>query len=59
MSQQQQKITLTDTRHVAKLARLALSDQQLQRFTGQLESILEYVAKIDQVDVSGVAMTQP
>jgi aspartyl-tRNA(Asn)/glutamyl-tRNA(Gln) amidotransferase subunit C len=54
MSQQQQKITLTDTRHVAKLARLALSDQQLQRFTGQLESILEYVAKIDQVDVSGV-----
>jgi|SRR3954470_18582876 len=54
MSQQQQKITLTDTRHVAKLARLALSDQQLLRFTGQLESILEYVAKIDQVDVSGV-----
>jgi aspartyl-tRNA(Asn)/glutamyl-tRNA(Gln) amidotransferase subunit C len=50
----QQKITLDDVRHVAKLSRLAPNDQQLARFTGQLESILEYVAKIGQVDVSGV-----
>jgi aspartyl-tRNA(Asn)/glutamyl-tRNA(Gln) amidotransferase subunit C len=49
-----QKITLDDVRHVAKLARLDLSEPQLARFTTQLESILEYVAKIGQVDVSGV-----
>jgi aspartyl-tRNA(Asn)/glutamyl-tRNA(Gln) amidotransferase subunit C len=51
---QPQKITLSDTRHVAKLARLALSDEQLTRFTGQLESILAYVAKIGEVDITGV-----
>jgi aspartyl-tRNA(Asn)/glutamyl-tRNA(Gln) amidotransferase subunit C len=49
-----EKITIDDVRHVAKLARLALSEAQLARFTDQLESILEYVAKISQADVSGV-----
>jgi aspartyl-tRNA(Asn)/glutamyl-tRNA(Gln) amidotransferase subunit C len=50
----EQKITLEDVKHVAKLSRLALSDAELQRFTAQLESILEYVAKIWQLDVSDV-----
>ena len=50
----EQKINLSDARHVAKLARLALDEQQLQKFAGQLESILEYVAKIGEVDISGV-----
>lgn len=50
----QNKITLDEVRHVAKLARLALDDQQLQKFTVQLESILQYVAQISRVDVSGV-----
>ena len=49
-----QSITLDDVRHVAKLARLALSESQLQRFTTQLESILQYVAKIGEVDITGV-----
>ncbi|WP_428940195.1 Asp-tRNA(Asn)/Glu-tRNA(Gln) amidotransferase subunit GatC [Fontivita pretiosa] len=48
------KITLDELRHVARLARLELSDQQLHRFTEQIEAILEYVAKIGQVDVSGI-----
>jgi len=39
---------------VAKLSRLALPPEKLERFTSQLESILEYVAKIDEVDISGV-----
>jgi aspartyl-tRNA(Asn)/glutamyl-tRNA(Gln) amidotransferase subunit C len=47
-------LTTDDVRHVAKLARLALDDGQLRRFTPQLESILEYVDKIRAVDVSGV-----
>jgi aspartyl-tRNA(Asn)/glutamyl-tRNA(Gln) amidotransferase subunit C len=49
-----EKISPDQARHVAKLARLALSDQQLSKFTGQLESILGYVAKIGEVDVSRV-----
>ena len=49
-----QKITLDDVRHVAKLSRLALTDEQLQKFTTQLEPILKYIAKIAEVDVTGV-----
>lgn len=49
-----QKITPDDVRHVARLARLQLSDEQIARFVPQLESILEYVAIMDKVDVSNV-----
>jgi aspartyl-tRNA(Asn)/glutamyl-tRNA(Gln) amidotransferase subunit C len=50
----EQKITLDQVRHVAKLSRLALPAEKLERFTSQLESILEYVAKIGEVDTSGI-----
>jgi aspartyl-tRNA(Asn)/glutamyl-tRNA(Gln) amidotransferase subunit C len=49
-----EKINLEQVQHVAKLARLALPKEKLQTLAQQLESILEYVAKIGQVDVSGV-----
>jgi aspartyl-tRNA(Asn)/glutamyl-tRNA(Gln) amidotransferase subunit C len=49
------KISSEQVRHVAKLARLALGDDELARLGGQLESILGYVAKIDEADVAGVA----
>ena len=50
----EQKITLEQVQHVAKLARLDLPPERLGKLTGQLESILEYVAKIGQVDTAGV-----
>jgi aspartyl-tRNA(Asn)/glutamyl-tRNA(Gln) amidotransferase subunit C len=50
----QQKITLDQVRHVAKLSRLSLDDARLAKFAAQLESILGYVAKIAEVDVTGV-----
>ena len=43
-----------DVKHVAKLARLALPPDKLEKFAGQLESILGYVEKINAVDTSGV-----
>lgn len=49
-----QKISLDQVRHVARLARLALPEEKLVRITSQLEPILEYVAKIGGVDTSGV-----
>ncbi len=49
-----QKISLEQVRHVARLARLAISEDKLVRFAAQLEPILEYVAKIGQVDTTGV-----
>ncbi len=39
---------------VASLARLKLTDVEVDAMTGQLGSILDYVAMLDEVDVSGV-----
>lgn len=50
----EQKITPEQVRHVAQLARLALSEEEVSRFGPQLESILEYVAKMDLLNVSDV-----
>ena len=49
-----QEISLDDVRHVARLSRLALGEDQTRKYAGQLESILEYVAKIGEVDLAGV-----
>ena len=49
-----QHLTLGDVRHVARLARLALPDERLNKLTGQLESILGYIDKLAEVDVSNV-----
>ena len=49
-----EKITLAEVRHVAKLSRLALDEARLEKFSAQLGSILEYIAKISEVDVTGV-----
>ena len=50
----EKKISLDQVQEVAKLARLDLPTDRLQKLTGQLESILEYVAKIGEVDVTNV-----
>ena len=50
----EQKISIDDTRHVAKLARLALDEARLTKFTGQLQNILKYVDKIAHLDTTGV-----
>jgi aspartyl-tRNA(Asn)/glutamyl-tRNA(Gln) amidotransferase subunit C len=42
-------------RHVAKLARLNLSDDEVRLFRGQLGRILEYVRQLEQVNTEGVA----
>jgi aspartyl-tRNA(Asn)/glutamyl-tRNA(Gln) amidotransferase subunit C len=44
-------------RHVARLARLALSDEDVKRFAGDLSRITEYLSQLAKVDVSGVEMT--
>ena len=50
----EQKITLDEVRHVAKLSRLALDESRLEKFSAQLGSILQYIAKISEADVTGV-----
>jgi aspartyl-tRNA(Asn)/glutamyl-tRNA(Gln) amidotransferase subunit C len=47
-------ITPDVVRSVARLARLDLPDARIARLAPQLESILEYVAQIQKVDMTGV-----
>ena len=47
-------ITPETVRQVAKLARLALDEQHVQKYATQLESSLGYVDQIRRADVSGV-----
>jgi aspartyl-tRNA(Asn)/glutamyl-tRNA(Gln) amidotransferase subunit C len=43
--------------HVAKLARLKLSDEELERMSHELSGILEHVERIAQLDLDGVEPT--
>ena len=50
-------ISRDEVARLAKLARLALSDEEISGFAGQLDAILGYVGAIQAVDVTGVAAT--
>ena len=43
-----------DVAYVAKLARLALSEDELQLFQGQIDQVLAYADKLREVDVTDV-----
>ena len=44
-------------RHIAHLARLKLTDDEIARLGGQLRSILQYIEKLSEVDTSAVVPT--
>ena len=48
------KIDIEQVRKVAKLSRLQLEESEISEFTGQLEAILEYMEKMNQLDTSNV-----
>jgi aspartyl-tRNA(Asn)/glutamyl-tRNA(Gln) amidotransferase subunit C len=50
-------IDLEQVRKVALLARLELSSEEEEQFTGQLSSILEYVEQLSELDTQNVEPT--
>ena len=50
-------LTRQDVQRIAELARLALTDEELDLFTRQLGDILTYVEQIRALDTDGVAPT--
>lgn len=50
-------IDIDQVRKVASLARLELSEAEEQQFTGQLNSILDYVQQLDELDTTDVPPT--
>ena len=49
-----ERITRDEVAHVADLARLALSSDELNRFTTQLSDVLEHAADVEALDLSDV-----
>ncbi|GIW88714.1 MAG: aspartyl/glutamyl-tRNA(Asn/Gln) amidotransferase subunit C [Isosphaeraceae bacterium] len=47
-------LTRADVAKVAYLARLRLEPEELERFTGQLNAIVEFVAQLQELDTTGV-----
>ncbi|MDP6358927.1 MAG: Asp-tRNA(Asn)/Glu-tRNA(Gln) amidotransferase subunit GatC [Planctomycetota bacterium] len=49
-----EKISKEQVRHVALLSRIEMSDEEVEVFQSQLENILEYMDKLDELDTSDV-----
>ena len=47
-------ITVKDVEHVAKLARLELTEEEKEKFTRQLGDVLKYVDQMNEVDTDDV-----
>jgi aspartyl-tRNA(Asn)/glutamyl-tRNA(Gln) amidotransferase subunit C len=51
------KLSLEEVKHVAKLARLALDEEEIELFRRQLSDILTYIGKLNELDTSNVVPT--
>lgn len=43
--------------HVARLARLRLTDEEIERMTGELSTVLDHIEKIGELELDGVEPT--
>lgn len=48
------KISDDDIKHVAILANLKLSDEEIKKYRGQLSDIVEYIDELGEVDTKGI-----
>ncbi len=51
------KISLDDVKKLARLARIAIDDEEAKKFQGDLDAILNYVQQLEDVDTEGVEPT--
>jgi aspartyl-tRNA(Asn)/glutamyl-tRNA(Gln) amidotransferase subunit C len=51
------RITRADVEHVAMLARLALTDDEIEQLTGELGAIVDYAAEVSALDTADVPPT--
>jgi aspartyl-tRNA(Asn)/glutamyl-tRNA(Gln) amidotransferase subunit C len=51
------RLTTDEVRHVAELAKLRLSEAEIEQYAGQLSAILEYAERLQEVDTSSVPPT--
>lgn len=51
------QLTATEVRHIAKLARLTLKDDEVEKYAKELTSILKYIDQLTEVDTKNVEAT--
>ncbi len=51
------KITVDDVKKLAKLSRIALTEEEITKYQSELASIIEYVKMLDAIDTDGVTPT--
>lgn len=47
----------SDVKHIAQLAHLKLNEEEIETFARQLDNILEYIDKLNELDTGGVVPT--
>ncbi|KAB2837189.1 MAG: Asp-tRNA(Asn)/Glu-tRNA(Gln) amidotransferase subunit GatC [Melioribacteraceae bacterium] len=47
-------VTKKDVEHIAKLARLKVTEEEVEHYTGQLNQILTYVEKLNELDTENI-----
>ncbi len=50
-------LTIKEVEHIAKLARLELNEDEKEKFSKQLSSILDYVKKLEEVNTDNIEIT--
>jgi aspartyl-tRNA(Asn)/glutamyl-tRNA(Gln) amidotransferase subunit C len=50
-------LTREQVRHIAELAKLKLSDDEISRMTAQLSAILDYAARLQELDTNAIPPT--
>lgn len=50
-------LTKADVEHVAKLAKLELTEAEIEKFLPQLSSIINFISELNEVDTDGVEPT--
>jgi len=51
------QLSKPEIQHIAKLARLELTDEELKKYGGQLSNVLSYIDQLKEVEVKGVLPT--
>lgn len=51
------RITKEDVKHVAHLARLAVTEEEVEKFTKQLDDIITFAEQLNELDTEGVKPT--
>jgi aspartyl-tRNA(Asn)/glutamyl-tRNA(Gln) amidotransferase subunit C len=54
MSDSSPDLEHVDVSYVANLARLALTDEEVSRFQGDLDKVVAYIHKLDELDLDGI-----